>query len=205
VENEAIVAADLRDRLHRLGYVVAEVCATAEQALQKIASTSIDLILMEVQPPGKVDGLATARIIREQFNIPVVYLIANADPQTFQRANSTKPFSYLAQPFDERMMEINIEVALHTHALEQENGKLSKQLNEALSQVKTLSGLLPICSGCKKIQDQKGYWTRFEVYIENHSAATFMHGICPDCRQGLQNEVETQMHKDVKGIPRTRL
>ena len=64
---------------------------------------------------------------------------------------------------------------------EAEREQLIRELQNALTQVKTLSGLLPICSGCKKIRDDQGYWNRIETYISEHSGAQFSHGICPDC------------------------
>jgi PAS domain S-box-containing protein len=69
--------------------------------------------------------------------------------------------------------------------LEKEREKLIKDLQEALSKVKTLSGLLPICASCKKIRDDKGYWNQIEVYVKDRSDAEFSHGICPDCKKQL--------------------
>ncbi len=63
--------------------------------------------------------------------------------------------------------------------------KLVGELQEALAKVKALSGLLPICASCKKIRDDKGYWTQVEVYIRDHSEADFSHSICPDCAARL--------------------
>jgi DNA-binding NtrC family response regulator len=71
---------------------------------------------------------------------------------------------------------------LHAEA---ERERLIIELQEALARVKTLTGLLPICSSCKKIRDDKGYWNRLETYIQEHSAATLTHGICPECAQRL--------------------
>lgn len=67
--------------------------------------------------------------------------------------------------------------------LEKEKEKLIRNLQEALAQVKVLKGFLPICASCKKIRDDKGYWTQIETYIRNHSEAEFSHGICPDCAE----------------------
>jgi PAS domain S-box-containing protein len=64
---------------------------------------------------------------------------------------------------------------------ENEREKLINELQEALAEVKRLSGLLPICSHCKKIRDDKGYWNRIESYLRDHSNAEFSHGICPEC------------------------
>jgi hypothetical protein len=58
---------------------------------------------------------------------------------------------------------------------------LSARVEEAVAQVKVLSGLLPICASCKKIRDDKGYWNQMEAYIHEHSEAQFSHGICPEC------------------------
>lgn len=68
---------------------------------------------------------------------------------------------------------------------EEEREKLLTDLQHALSQVKTLSGLLPICASCKKIRDDRGYWNHLELYIEAHSGAEFSHGLCPDCKKKL--------------------
>lgn len=61
----------------------------------------------------------------------------------------------------------------------------TKELTEAMGNIKTLSGLLPICASCKKIRDDQGYWTQIESYIHKHSEAEFSHGICPDCSKKL--------------------
>jgi hypothetical protein len=68
---------------------------------------------------------------------------------------------------------------------ETERDLLIHDLEEALANVKSLSGLLPICANCKKIRDDQGYWSQVESYIETHSEATFTHGICPDCIKKL--------------------
>jgi PAS domain S-box-containing protein len=67
------------------------------------------------------------------------------------------------------------------HRLEAERERLIQELQAALARVKLLSGLLPICAGCKQIRDDKGHWSQVESYIQKHSEATFTHGLCPDC------------------------
>ncbi len=76
---------------------------------------------------------------------------------------------------------------------EQEREKLIAELQEALANVKTLSGLIPICASCKKIRDDRGYWNQIENYLKEHSEAEFSHGICPDCAQRLYPEVWAQI------------
>ncbi len=72
--------------------------------------------------------------------------------------------------------------------VESERERLIHGLQEALAEVKTLSGLLPICASCKKIRDDKGYWNQIESYISEHSEAEFSHGICPECAKKLYPE-----------------
>ncbi len=69
--------------------------------------------------------------------------------------------------------------------IEEERTKMIEQLNETLSKVRTLSGLLPICASCKKIRDDKGYWQKLETFVHEHSNAEFSHSICPDCMERL--------------------
>lgn len=66
--------------------------------------------------------------------------------------------------------------------------KSNMELSKALSEIKTLGGLLPICSSCKKIRDDKGYWNNLEAYIESHSDASFTHGMCTECSEKLYGE-----------------
>ena len=73
--------------------------------------------------------------------------------------------------------------------VEEEREKLIAELKDAMSKIKTLSGLLPICSSCKKIRDDKGYWNQIEQYISEHSKAEFTHGICPECCKKLYPDI----------------
>ena len=72
---------------------------------------------------------------------------------------------------------------------EEERERLIVELQEALARIKTLSGLLPICSSCKKIRDDKGYWSQIETYIRDHTEADFSHGLCPVCADELYPEL----------------
>ena len=74
--------------------------------------------------------------------------------------------------------------------IEMERKRLIRELKDALSKVKQLSGFLPICASCKKIRDDGGYWKQIEAYIKEHSEADFSHGICPDCAQKLYPDID---------------
>ena len=84
-------------------------------------------------------------------------------------------------------------------AAQKEREKLITELQQALSKVKTLSGLLPICASCKKIRDDKGYWNQIESYIKDRSEAEFSHGICPECIKMLYPEVHEKKLMNKKG------
>ncbi|MGD0281436.1 MAG: response regulator, partial [Dissulfurispiraceae bacterium] len=73
---------------------------------------------------------------------------------------------------------------------EQEKEKLIIELRESFSEIKTLSGLLPICASCKKIRDDNGYWNQIEAYISKHSDAQFTHAVCPDCVNKLYSDLD---------------
>jgi PAS domain S-box-containing protein len=83
---------------------------------------------------------------------------------------------------------------------ERENKRLIRDLQQALSEVKTLRGFLPICSSCKKIRDDKGLWNRIESYVQNHTEATFSHGMCPECMDSLYGDQAWYKKKETKRI-----
>ena len=99
VEDEYIVAADIKMTLKRLNYFVTSTVDNGEDAITKAASEKPDLILMDITLKGSLDGIETAKMIMEQHGIPVIYLSALNDERTINRALSTKPYGYLIKPF----------------------------------------------------------------------------------------------------------
>jgi len=89
--------------------------------------------------------------------------------------------------WEDEVLVIVRDITIRKNA-EEERERLIKELQDALGQVRELSGLLPICASCKSIRDDKGYWTRLEAYLSAHSKAEFSHGICPDCAKKLYPE-----------------
>jgi CheY-like chemotaxis protein len=189
VEDEAIVALEIERRLNTLGYFVSAIASSGSEAIQEAATSQPDLILMDIKLKGNMDGIEAAEQIRRQLNIPIVYLTAYADDSAFQRAKSTKPFGYLVKPFQERDLYITIEIALDKHRLEQQLKAQIGQLQHSLDDIKTLKGVIPICSSCKKIRDDQGRWQQLEVYIRDHTGADFTHSLCPDCAYTLYPEL----------------
>ncbi len=316
VEDDPIISMDIQNTLRTLGHVLAGVAVLGEEAFEKASELRPDLVLMDIKLAGHLDGVETAAHIREQLQIPVIFLTAYSEDTTLQRAKATEPYGYLVKPLVERDLRIGIEMALHKHhaerqlvererwftdtltsigeaviatdpqgqvrfmnslaesitgwprdqavaqhldtvlvlsgeappagvgspfaeaiqdgfavdwsgsthvrpregprtpidyaatrirrengetvgvvivfrdissrkLMEQEREGMISELQNALAKVKTLKGMLPICAGCKKIRDDKGYWEGVERYIQKHSDATFSHGLCPACIRKL--------------------
>jgi PAS domain S-box-containing protein len=118
VEDELIVAEDLTHWLASLGYTVGARASTGQQAVQRCEATRPDLVLMDILLPGDMDGIQAAEIIRQRFDIPVVYITASSDDATLSRAKVTEPFGYILKPFDERGLYSTIEMALYKHQSE---------------------------------------------------------------------------------------
>ncbi|MBI4301345.1 MAG: PAS domain S-box protein [Chloroflexi bacterium] len=113
VEDEAIEALDLQHRLASLGFPTPEIAHSGEEGVRKAEKTRPDLVLLEILLPGNMDGIMAAEKIRSQFEIPVIYLTAYADENTVQRAKMTEPYGYIVKPFQERELNIAIEVSLY--------------------------------------------------------------------------------------------
>ncbi len=116
VEDEAILAMDLADRLEMMGYVVAGPVASGQEALSLFKEKSIDIVLMDIHLRGEMDGVDTALQIRKLRPVPLIYLTAQTDIPTVERAKATFPSAYLAKPFDEKNLYLAIEMALHNFA-----------------------------------------------------------------------------------------
>ena len=181
VEDEGIVARDMEKILSRLGYPVAGIAYSGPEAVRRAEEEKPDLVLMDIVLKGEMDGIEAAARIRETADIPVVYLTAYADNEILKRAGVTEPYGYLLKPFRERELHAVIEIAFYKHTADRERERLISQLRTTLLRIKTLEGLLPICSHCKKIRDEEGRWHEISHYISDHSRAEFTHGICPDC------------------------
>ncbi len=118
-EDEILIAREIEMALQDLGYSVVGLVSDGETALAKVAETKPDLVLMDIVIQGEQDGTETAQRIRNQFQIPVIFLTAYADTDTLQRAKVTEPFGYVLKPFQPQELNIAIQVALVRHNTEQ--------------------------------------------------------------------------------------
>lgn len=115
VEDSIVISRDIQNRLASLGYGVAATAVTGQEAIDNAEETRPDLILMDINLKGPMDGVEAAEQIHKQLDIPIVYLTAQSDEGTLKRAKLTGPFGYLLKPFDERDLHTTIEIALYKH------------------------------------------------------------------------------------------
>ena len=118
VEDEAIVAMDIRHRLEKLGYVPVRSVASGEEAVEAAAELDPDLILMDIQLSGAMDGIEAAGFIRERGGTPVIFLTAYSDHASLERAKVADAFGYVLKPFEERELGIAIEMALYKEQMQ---------------------------------------------------------------------------------------
>ncbi len=190
VEDEWVIAKDIQQCLQKLGYTVTAIVSSGKKAIEMAKENVPDLILMDIVLKGEMDGIEVANIIHINSKIPIIYLTAFSDKKILDRAKISEPFGYMIKPFEEKELHTTIEIALYKDKMERERERLFEELKAAYIMVKTLSGLIPICSGCKKIRNDKGFWIAVETYISEHSEADFTHSICPDCHTELYPELK---------------
>ena len=139
VEDEMIIAANLSLQLTNLGYEVCGIIPRGEEALLHIRENPPDIILMDIQLKGEMDGIEVIRSMQREVNIPVIYLTANADDANFSRAKETHPYAFISKPFKkldlQRAIELTISQSESSNQLEKPqvvDGQSSYVLNEYL-------------------------------------------------------------------------
>lgn len=126
VEDEAIILLQLEEILHALGYTVAGLAASGEDAVEKARRLKPDLVLMDIVMPGRMNGIEAAKIITEELDIPVVFVTSYADDTIIEKAKSVKPYGYIVKPFNELVIKATVEVALFRKTSEQKERDMKK-------------------------------------------------------------------------------
>jgi signal transduction histidine kinase len=134
VEDEGILAMDIQSKLESNGYQVPALATSGEEAVEQAAEVRPDLILMDIRLAGAMDGVEAAKLVRDRLNIPVVYLTANSDDATLQRAKMTGPFGYLLKPFSAKELYTTIEIALYKSEMEAELRSANESLQSEMNQ-----------------------------------------------------------------------
>jgi DNA-binding response OmpR family regulator len=159
--------------------------AEALRIIQAVPAPAI--ALLDWQMPGK-DGPEICRSVRAMSQTVPVYIILLTtlhSPQKIVEGLHAGADDYVTKPFNRDELRARLEVGRRIVELQLSLAARVQQLEDALTRVKQLQGLVPICSYCKKIRNDKNFWQQVEAYVSEHSEAKFSHGICPDCYENI--------------------
>ena len=158
--------------------------ASGEECLKLAGEQKPDLILMDVVLPD-INGVELCRRIKSDPELKSIFvvLISGAKISSDEQADGLDDGAdgYITRPISNKELRARVNAMVRILKTERERDQVIAELQAALSKVKQLSGMLPICSHCKKIRDDKGYWKQIESYIQTHSETEFSHSICPVC------------------------
>lgn len=121
VDDDAVFANDLKSRLTSMGYFIVSITSTGEDAIEKARHHRLDVVLMDICLAGEMNGITAAAQISEKYHLPVIYLTAYTDYETFACAWETRPAGYVLKPFDPRSLYVAIQMALYNRPQPQEN------------------------------------------------------------------------------------
>ncbi len=197
VDDDALTRNVTTRVLEGAGFAVV-LATTGLAGLELVRQHRPDLILLDVNLPD-LSGVEVCRQIKADPALAHLFVVmASASQITSDQQSAgleAGADGYIARPIANRELLARVEAFLRIKrvetALRQREAELQTALREkehlitelkaALSEVKTLSGLLPICAGCKKVRDDQGFWSQVETYVSQHTDATFTHGLCPGC------------------------
>lgn len=169
VEDEGIVAQDLKEALTRLGYRITGVASEGAQAVAMARQLQPELVVMDVSLRGEVDGIQAACMMQEHSHVPIIFLTGHRDSETLQRAVLTEPMGYLIKPFQEDELRCAIEVAIHKHRAElavrereealRRNAELLQNLTliDELTQLRNRRGFFELAQQALKVAQREHY------------------------------------------------
>ncbi len=191
-EDDRVTGEILARTLRRWHYDTT-VVADGEQAWERLRdATEPTLAILDWMMP-KMDGPDVCRRVRSDLTLANMYLLlvtareSRADVVAGLDAGAD---DYIIKPFDPEELRARVGVGIRVLALQQKLAERVAELQAALSNVKQLRGLLPICSYCKRIRGDDQYWQQVEGYVAEHSDAQFSHGICPTCYATVSAEID---------------
>ena len=135
VEDEPIIAADIESTLVKNDMTVIGIAYNSTQAIDKLSSQSIDLVLMDIAIKGDKDGIQIAEIIKNTYNIPVIYITSYSDKETLERAKMTMPYGYIVKPFKDKDIISSVEIALYRFSMHNSSTQLTKLHAEEIARV----------------------------------------------------------------------
>ena len=192
-EDEIVSRRLLESALPRWGYDV--ITATdGEEAWTLLQEPDAPAIMVLDWLMPRLDGVEICRRIRAHPRLSSVYIIlltSRAAIEDVVQGLEAGANDYITKPFDAAELRARMQVGVRVVNLQTTLAERVREVEEALSRVKQLQGLLPICSYCKKIRDDQNYWHQVESYVGKHTDARFSHGICPECTEKFRVELTT--------------
>lgn len=179
VEDDSAVASVLKEFLEQMGYEVPPIQRFGENALEVTCELAVDLVLLDIQLAGEMDGTEVAEALRD-LNVPFVFLTAYADTQTLDRAKITTPYGYVVKPFEPRALQVAVEIAIYRHKVESERELLLKE-NQLLR------SFLPVCAWCNKIRSGAGQWQTLTDYAKDTLGIEVSHAMCQTCASKFES------------------
>lgn len=198
VEDESIVALNIKNRLEKLGYAVVATISSGEVAIQTAAETFPDLVLMDIKLKGKIDGIEAATKIRSQLQVPVVYLTAYADDETLNRAKMAEPYGFILKPFESRDLCTAIEIALYKHQIEKQLREREQWLSTTIKSIGDAvittdsQGLVTFMN---PVAEELTRWKQEEVL--GYELTQVFHAVHEITREAIQNPVEVALREGV--------
>lgn len=170
-------------------------CPDGERALEELTKPEAPPIaILDWMMPG-LDGLEVCRRVRAQAasSIPpyVIMLTANNKHQDIVAGLEAGADDYMVKPFNVDELRARVLCGVRVVDLQRTLADRIHELEDAMSRVKRLQGLLPICAYCKRIRDDRNYWRQVDKYIGEHTDVQFSHGICPECSSALDDEIQS--------------
>lgn len=191
-DDDAVMRQGLQLQLHRWGYEPV-VCEDGEKARAVLLGTDPPpLAILDWSMPG-IDGLALCREIRATPGLDATYVVmltAHGTRDEMVAGLDGGADEYITKPFDWGVLQARVAIGARIASLQQTLAQRVRELERALDLVNKLSGLLPICSYCKRIRTGDDCWQQLEAYLSEHSEAEFSHGVCPDCLEHVRKDFE---------------
>jgi DNA-binding response OmpR family regulator len=182
-DDDVVLRHSLRVHLERWSFQVTE-CVDGHQAWDALnTEQAAGLAILDWNMPG-LDGPSLCRQLREVPALAAMYVIlitGNQDQKNVVLGLESGADDYIKKPFDWNELRARLRIGSRIVSLQHALAARVSDLQQALSDVKRLGGLLPICAYCKRIRDDGDYWKQIEQYLSEYSEAQFSHGICPQC------------------------
>ncbi len=190
IVDDTVMNVDLLSLVLNKNNYVTRVADSGKHALEQVRGESPpDLILLDIMMPG-MDGFETCRRLkadRNSANIPVIFITALDEMKDKLKGFQVGGADFITKPFQTEEVLARVKAHLTIQKLYKDLAAKNQKLEQALEEVKELQGIVPICSMCKNIRDDSGYWQRVETFVSERMGTKFSHSYCPTC---LKKEME---------------